>query len=169
MKKTLMLLALLLAICNISGCAMARGECVYLSGDIECEVSWELGGRGYRATVERRDGYTRIRFSEPPSLCGVTLIRDGENRSASLDGIEIEGYAAERLFEIERFFEYDTKILSSTLDGEVELLTLRPPVGEDFLLCREDGIPSFIEGELFGERRRITLISVRGDMLGEMK
>lgn len=168
MKRALMLCAALILICLLSGCAKSGENTVYISGKIECEVSWAVGKSVYRAAIVRRDDFTRICFAEPSSLEGVELIRDGENMSATLDGMVIND-GIERLFEIEKFFEYDTVVLSSEFDDGVERLELERATGEKFSLFIEDGIPEEIEGELCGERCRIKLISINGAMAGEKK
>lgn len=164
MKKLAVICALVLCAGLLFGCVNSAQKAVYISGDIECEVSFTLDKSTYRALVERRDGYTRICFLEPSSLSGIELTRNAEGMSATLDGMEIND-GIERLFEIERFFEYDTVVLSSELDGDVERLALERASGEKFYLYLVDGTPVRIEGELCGERREIVLIRIDGEML----
>ena len=106
-------------LCLLSGCVGGEKNTVYISGDIECEVSFVLDKTSYRATVERRENSVRITYIEPRALAGLTLLHEGENMSAELDGIEIND-GIDGLFEIEKFFEYDTQVVSSDLEGNIE-------------------------------------------------
>ena len=168
MKRALMLCAVLILICLLTGCLSGGGRTVYISGDIECEMSWVIDKTTYRAVIVRRENFTQICFAEPRSLAGIVLTRDGESMSATLDGLEIND-GIERLFEIEKFFEYDTEVISSNFDGGVECLELSRYNGERFSLFLEGGVPTRIEGELYGERCEIKLIRIAGDMAGETK
>ena len=166
MKRALMLCAVLILICLLPGCLGGGGRTVYISGDIECEMSWVIDKTTYRAVIVRRENFTQICFAEPRSLAGIVLTRDGESMSATLDGLEIND-GIERLFEIEKFFEYDTEVISSSFDGGVERLELSRYNGESFSLFLEGGVPTRIEGELYGERCEMQLIRIAGNMAGE--
>lgn len=165
MKRVWMLCVAIIIVCLLSGCVGRGQNTVYISGEIECEVSWVIENTAYRAFIERKEDFTRIWFAEPRSLGGIELVRDGEDMSATLDDMKITD-GIEGLFEIEKFFEYDTVILSSDFDGGVEYLELERADGEKFGLVIEDGIPVRIEGELYGKPCEIKLISIEGDMLG---
>ena len=165
-RRALILCAALIILCVFSGCVNTSKKTVYISGDIECEASWAIDGTTYRAVILRSDDLTQISFEEPRALLGVVLTHDGENMSATLDGMEIND-GIERLFEIEKFFEYDTAVLSSDFDGGVERLELKRSDGEMFTLILEGGLPTRIEGSLYGERREIKLIRIVGEMAGE--
>lgn len=152
----------------LSGCVGGEKNTVYISGDIECEVSFVLDKTSYRATVERRENSVRITYIEPRALAGLTLLHEGENMSAELDGIEIND-GIDGLFEIEKFFEYDTQVVSSDLEGNIEQIKLERTTGEGFYVQMVDGEPIAIVGELCGERREIRLIRAVGDMLREIR
>ena len=168
MKRGLMICALILSACLLSGCVGGEKNVAYITGDIECEVSFAVDDTTYRALVERRGDNTRIIFLEPRSMEKITLVREGDERSASLDGIEIS-VGIDGLFEIEKFFEYDTRVLLSDFEDGVEQIELERSTGEKFCVQIDGGEPAWIVGELYGERRRIKLIRVVGDMLGEME
>ena len=169
MKRALVILCVCLLLCGLSGCDGRGREYVYLSGEVLCEVSFSLDKTTYRAEIERSDALCRIYFHEPPALSTLTLTSDGESFSAELSGIAVSGEAYAGLFEIAHFFEYSTRVLASELDRGAERLTLERATGERFLLLLEEGVPSRIEGELYGERREIRLLRVEGEMLGERK
>ena len=162
MKRWLMLCALILSACLLSGCVGGEKNAAYITGDIECEVSFAVDDTTYRALVERRGDNTRIIFLEPHSMENIILVRKGDERSASLDGIETK-------VGIERLFEYDPRVLLSDFEDGVEQIELERSTGEKFCVCIDGGEPAWIVGELYGERRQIKLIRVVGDMLGEME
>lgn len=165
MKRVLMLCAAIIIVCLISGCVEVGQNTVYISGEMACEVSFAIDNTAYRAFIERRDDFTRICFAEPRSLENVELIRDGENMSATLDGIETN-VGIDGAFEIEKFFEYDTVVLSSNFESGIERLELERAAGEKFELVVDEGVPVRIEGVLYGKPCEIKLISIEGDMLG---
>ena len=169
MKRAFIIFCACLLVLGLSGCESRGREYVYLSGEVLCEVSFSLERVTYRAEIERLDSGCRIYFHEPPSLSALTLTSDGESFRAELSGIEVSGEAYAGLFEVARFFEYGTRVLASELYGGAERLTLERSTGERFSLFVTDGMPSRIEGELYGERREIRLLRVEGEMLGERK
>ena len=165
MKRAFMMLCVFVLIFGFLGCSGSGREYVYLSGEVLCEVSFVLDKTTYRAEIERSAEGSRIYFHEPSSLDTLELTSDGEGFHAELLGIEVSGEAYAGLFEIARFFEYDTRVISSSLDGSDERITLERAAGERFSLVLSNGEVSFIDGELYGAQRRIKVLRVEGEML----
>ena len=166
MKRALVVCVLLAVLCQLFGCVGGAPQRSYISGVICCELSWEMDKKTYRAELEREESFIRICFSEPSSLCGLEVVRDAERVRATLYGVEINADGIEGLLEIGKLFEYDTRVVSSALDGAKETLTLERASGERFLLYVEEGVPTLFECELYGETKEVRLIRVEGDMLG---
>ena len=169
MKRAFVMLCALVLLCGLLGCSVRGREYVYISGDILCEVSFEVDNTTYRAEIERSVQGCRIYFHEPLSLKDLELTSDAEGIRAKLCGIEVSGEAYVGLFEVAHFFEFDTRVISSSLDGGTECITLERAVGERFSAFLCDGEISMIDGVLYGERREIKLLRVEGEMLRERK
>ena len=154
----------------ILGCIERDGNFTYISGKIECELSWRIDEKAFRARIYREDSEnTRVVFYEPSSLFGIEILRKGEQVSVCYEGMSAENKCALESLEIEKFFEYDTKIISSELVEDCNKLTLERACGEQFFLYLKGGECVRIDGELFGKRREINLICFDGDILKENK
>ena len=165
MKRAFLMLCAFILIFGLIGCSDGVREYVYLSGDVMCEVSFVLDKTTYRAEIERCAESCRIYFHEPPSVDGLELTSDGESFHATLCGIDVSGEAYAGLFAIAGFFEYDTRVISSALDGRAERITLERATGERFSLILLDGDVAMIDGELYGKRCEIRILRVEGEML----
>ena len=164
--------ALIFLFC-FSGCEANARDFRYISGDIECEVSFEKNGRAVRAVIHKSEASgedVRICLLEPQSIAGLEIVRADGIVSVCFEGLRIESESFSSLVEIERFFEYDSRIKSTQrLKGSAEMITVSRSSGEEFLLLLEGGIPVAIRGELFGEELEIRIIRFAGDILGEGK
>jgi hypothetical protein len=172
-----MISLLFIVLVIFTGCGSIKKEFTYMDGDIECEVSWVRDNVNFRAIILKRIAgeleNISVSFCEPRSLEGVTVESVGNEITIKYGDMEIENSNFQNMIEVKKFFEYDSKILSSSLEeknkGTIDKVMLQRADGEKFFVCFDDGIARSITGELCGEKTEIKIIRFEGKILKEKK